>query len=287
MKSFFFKTTAVSCILLLGACATKTEKQFGVNQTVLLQNPSSVPAAIEAAKVVLNDYGKGLKGSDRTRRVFNVLGIVAGAYTGIGAGIETAPSNLVFSTALSAALPLLEPNLQSHGSPETIGEAIVKTSCVIRQASDATTSKTLLSVELLREHLRVGGLDTGGIIASTLEGYDGLAPRIVGAYMAVYYNYSVAKVPPALSKSDIETAYSVKPADQETAEEQAEGIIAGTQAAGNKSLGVAGFSMSPAAGTLSPVQVSALIGIVSQATTTAEKQIAECIAAPSVVTPAS
>lgn len=195
-KALFLATITT----LLTACSTTSISNSSKSDTwsALSQEPISIGAAINGARVILRDYDKKLSGADKTRRSFNLATIASTTYTAVGAALNVHNHNLIASTALTSILPSIEDNLQAHGSPETLGSAMTKTQCIIRAGSLAMEPTALAAYSTVKLKIEAGSPGTLVAERAAIAAYNAIGNQIVSAYGQVYIDYSVNRTPAQL-----------------------------------------------------------------------------------------
>ena len=230
------KTTKLLALSVIGisltACSTiaTSTNENSDTWSALSKDPVSIGAAINGARVVLRDYDKKLSGADKTRRGFNLATIASTTYTAVGAALNVHNHNLIASTALTAILPSIEDNVQSHGSPETLGSAMTKTQCIVRAGSLALEPETLGAVSILRLKTKESGSGTYLEERAALAEYEAIAYQIVSGYGQVYIDYASNRTPARLSAENLTQALNVISPAEEEAKEQAETLMQGPAA---------------------------------------------------------
>ncbi len=223
----------VSITTIMTACQT-SPKPSGQPRTqassniweALSMDPVSIGAAVNGARVILANYDQKLGRADKTRRGFNLASIAAVTYTSVGAALNVHNHNLIASTAMSAILPQVEENMQSHGSPETLGSAMTKTQCIVQAGNLALAPDTLRAAELIRRVAKKAPASSFNEAKSALFAYERVKNHIVSGYGQVYIDYAANRTPAQLDKGALSTALSnLASTEEDVKDEGSQGLI--------------------------------------------------------------
>lgn len=204
--------TSVAAITILGSGCSSIGKKLDKDPQsafdLLNAKPNSIKDVITAGQQILSAYDARLSSAQNVRRRVN-LGIIAtGLYTAIAAGTGAHMHNIVTSTAIGGALKLIEPNLQSEGSPESLGSAAVKTVCVLRAADPVLNISQSFDVLKKAKSETTTDASLKGKITLTSFKYNNVKSSVWNSILTIYFDQSSSSTPALVDHAAIVTVLS-------------------------------------------------------------------------------